>query len=203
MTRTLMGRIAIAGTALLAGLALSACGSGSDHNSMPGMGATSAAPAGSATAASNDADVAFAQHMIPHHQQAVAMAALADSRATDPEVKKLAAQIKTAQDPEIATMTGWLQAWGQPEDTGGMDMGHDTMSGMMSDDAMKKLEALSGTDFDKEFLTMMIEHHQGAIDMAKDEASDGGNPDAKALAQQITTSQQAEIDAMKQIISRL
>jgi uncharacterized protein (DUF305 family) len=202
MTRTLT-RIAGAGTALLAGLVLSACGAGSDHSSMPGMGATSAAPAGSATAAFNDADVAFAQHMIPHHQQAVAMAALADSRATDAEVKKLAAQIRTAQDPEIATMTGWLQAWGQPTDPGGMDMGHDTMPGMMSDDAMKKLESLSGTEFDKEFLNMMIEHHQGAIDMAKDEASGGSNPDAKALAQQITTSQQAEIDTMKQILARL
>jgi uncharacterized protein (DUF305 family) len=156
MTRTFARQIAVAGTVLLAGLALSACGSTGDHGSMPGMGGASAAPTGSATATFNDADVAFATHMIPHHQQAVAMAAIADSRATDAEVKKLSTQIKAAQDPEIATMTAWLRAWGQPAPAAsadGMDMGHDTMPGIMSNDAMKKLEALSGADFDKEFLT--------------------------------------------------
>lgn len=203
MTRTLDGRrLAVAGTALLAGLLLGACGSG-DHSSMPGMaGATSAAPAGTA-AAFNDADAAFATHMIPHHQQAVEMAALADGRAADAEVKKLAARIKAAQDPEITTMTGWLRAWGQPTSSAGMDMGHDTMPGVMSDKDMKKLEAMSGKEFDKEFLTMMIRHHEGAIEMAKEETSGGSNPDAKALAQQISTSQQAEIDTMKQVLARL
>src|SRR5438128_8499755 len=64
-----------------------------------------------ADAAFNDADVEFAQQMIPHHQQALEMAKLAESRATGPEVKDLAAAIEGAQDPEIQTMTGWLQEW--------------------------------------------------------------------------------------------
>jgi uncharacterized protein (DUF305 family) len=205
MTRTIARRFAVAGTALVAGFALSACGDSSGkHGSMPDMGgAVSTAANGSATATFNEADMAFAQHMIVHHQQAVEMAALADSRATDAEVKKLSAQIKAAQSPEIATMTGWLSAWGQPTSAAGMEMGHDTMPGVMSDKDMKKLEARSGKEFDKEFLTMMIAHHEGAIEMAKEETSGGRNPDAKALAQQISTSQQAEIDTMKQILTRL
>jgi uncharacterized protein (DUF305 family) len=208
MTRTLLRRrVALIGTALLAGVVLSACGSSSDHSSMPGMGtATSGAPTGSATATFSDADVAFAQQMIPHHQQAVAMAALADTRATDPEVRTLAAQIKAAQGPEITTMTGWLSAWGKPAPAAGMDhamdMGGGSMPGMMSDDDMKELGAASGKNFDTQFLQMMIEHHQGAISMANDEVAGGKNPDATALAKQIITAQQAEIDAMKKILAR-
>jgi uncharacterized protein (DUF305 family) len=213
MTRTLLRyRVALTGTALFAGVVLSACGSSNDHGSMPGMGAaTNAAPTGSATATFTDADVAFAQHMIPHHQQAVAMAALADTRATDPEVKTLAEQIKATQDPEITKMAGWLSAWGKPApgasmsgmDMGGMDMGDGSMPGMMSDADMTKLGAASGTNFDTQFLQMMIEHHQGAISMANDEVAGGKNPDATTLARQIITSQQAEINTMKKILARL
>jgi uncharacterized protein (DUF305 family) len=204
MTRTLVRRIAVAGTALAAGLALGACGdSSSDHGSMPGMGgATGAAPTASTAATFNEADTAFAQNMIMHHRQAVEMAELAETRAADPEVKKLATQIKAAQDPEITTMTGWLRSWGQPTSAAGMQMDHDGMPGMMSDDAMSKMGAMSGKEFDKEFLRMMVEHHEGAIEMAKEETSGGSNPDAKALAEQISTSQQAEIDTMKKILAR-
>jgi uncharacterized protein (DUF305 family) len=205
MTRTLVRRAAVAGTALVAGFALGACGGSSgDHGGMPDMGAAAgAAPGSSAAATSNEADAAFAGHMIVHHQQAVEMAELAASRAGNAEVKKLSAQIKAAQSPEIATMTGWLRAWGQPASPAGMDMGHGTMPGVMSDDDMKKLAAMSGTEFDKEFLRMMIAHHEGAIEMAKEETSGGANADAKALAQQIGTSQQAEIDDMKQLLGSL
>jgi len=206
MTRTLVRRVAVAGTALVAGFALSACGgssSGADAG-MPDMGAAAGtAPGGSTSATSNEADAAFAGHMIVHHQQAVGMAELAESRTGNAEVKKLAARIKAAQSPEIATMTGWMRSWGQPASPGGMEMGHDAMPGVMSDDDMKKLAAMSGKEFDKEFLTMMIAHHEGAIEMAKEETSGGANADAKALAQQIGTSQQAEIDSMKQLLSSL
>jgi len=203
MTRTLVCRIALAGTTLVAGLALGACGdSAGDHGGMADMGAA-AAPGGSASATSNEADAAFTGHMIVHHQQAVEMADLAASRAGNAEVKTLAAQIKAAQSPEIAAMTGWLSAWGQPTSAAGMDMGHDTMPGVMTDDDMKKLEAMSGKEFDKEFLQMMIAHHEGAIEMAKEETAGGVSADAKALAQQIGTSQQAEIDSMKQLLSSL
>ena len=205
MTRTLVRRVAVAGTALVAGFALSACGGSSgDHGGMSDMGAAAGAtPGSSASATSNEADAAFAGHMIVHHEQAVDMAELAESRAGNAEVKKLAAQIKAAQSPEIATMTGWLRSWGRPASPAGMEMGHGAMPGVMSDGDMKKLEAMSGAEFDKEFLRMMIAHHEGAIEMAKEETSGGANADAKALAQQIGTSQQAEIDAMKKLLGGL
>jgi uncharacterized protein (DUF305 family) len=212
MTRTLTRRAALAGAALLAGMVLSACGAndnGSPNGAMPHTGGSpSAAPTSIAAAAFADADVTFSQQMIPHHQQAVAMAALASTRDTDPEVKKLAGQIKAAQDPEIATMTGWLTMWGKPMPMAstdhGMDMGGGTaMPGMMSGADMTKLAAATGKDFDKQFLTMMIAHHEGALTMAQNEAAAGKNPDAIALAQQITTTQQAEITAMKAILARL
>ncbi|SCL18034.1 Uncharacterized conserved protein, DUF305 family [Micromonospora rhizosphaerae] len=210
-TRIIARRAALAGVTAVAALALGACG-GSDHSTsgsghdMPGMGGTGAPSAG-ASASFGDADVMFAQMMIPHHRQAVRMAELADTRAADPEVKKLAGQIKAAQAPEIATMTGWLAAWGRPAPSAGTGHGMPGMAhgmpGMMSDADMAKLEAASGTDFDKQFLTMMIAHHEGAITMAKDEVAKGVNPDAKAMAQQIITAQQGEIDTMNKILARL
>jgi uncharacterized protein (DUF305 family) len=172
------------------------------------MGSGTTAPA-SASASFGAADVMFAQMMIPHHRQAVQMADLAGTRAADPEVKKLAGEIRAAQAPEIAQMTGWLGAWGAPvlpsgaghgATMPGMDHG---MPGMMSDADLGRLEAASGTDSDRQFLTMMIAHHEGAITMAKEETAKGVNTDAKALAGRIVTTQQAEIDTMHKILDRL
>ncbi|MGC5016966.1 DUF305 domain-containing protein [Micromonospora sp. DT47] len=219
-TRTFLRRTALAGVGVAAALSLAACGS-DDHGSTSGMGhgmssSPSTATTGGSAAAGNGADVMFAQMMIPHHQQAVQMAELADTRAADPEVRQLAGQIKAAQAPEIATMSGWLTAWGKPAPmasaSGGMpgmtggsgmpEMDHG-MPGMVSAADMDKLEAASGKDFDKHFLTMMIAHHQGAITMAEDEVTRGANTDAKALAQRIITAQQAEIATMNKILARL
>lgn len=149
----------------------------------------------------NDADVTFAQEMIPHHQQATEMAALAPSRAESSEVLDLAEQISAAQEPEIATMTSWLESWGEeaPEGMGSMsDM--DSMPGMMSEDEMAELEDAQGPDFDRLFLTMMIEHHEGAIDMAAAEQENGENPDAVALAETIEADQTAEIATMRELL---
>jgi len=206
MTRTLIHRhAAVMGTVLLAGILVSSC---TTTDGTPGSGST----ATSAAATIGNADVIFAQHMIPHHQQAVAMAALAGTRASDPEIKKLATQIETAQDPEITMMTGWLRAWGKPipdASSGSMGMGDGTgmgngsVPGMMSPADMTKLATVSGKEFDKQFLLMMIGHHQGAITMAQDEVSAGNSPDAVALANKIITAQQAEIVTMKKILARL
>ncbi|MFI1191778.1 DUF305 domain-containing protein [Micromonospora sp. NPDC020750] len=207
-TRTIARRAALAGGALIAALALTACGSAdhtsSGHDTPPA--ATSGAPA-SGSATFGDADVMFAQMMIPHHRQAVEMAELADSRAADAEVKRLAVQIKGAQGPEIATMAGWLTGWGRPVPSDGpghgmpgMDHG---MPGMMSDADMTRLAGATGSEFDRQFLTMMIAHHEGAITMAKEELAKGTHADAKAMAQGIVTAQQGEIDAMNKILARL
>ena len=98
-------------------------------------------------------------------------------------------------------MTSWLQEWGQPvpEDMSGMDMSED-MPGMMSMEDMEELESLSGAAFDKQFLTMMIAHHEGAIEMAKTEQADGQNSDAITLAEQIEEAQTTEITTMNDLL---
>lgn len=203
-------RVLYAGVAGAAVLALAAgCGSNGDgdNGSMPGMdhgggGNPPATAPASPGASFNDADVAFAQNMIPHHQQAVQMAELAASRTSNPDLKQLATQIKAAQDPEIQTMTGWLTAWGKPTMPTG---GHEGMAmpGMMSDADMTKLTAAKGTDFDRMFAQMMIAHHNGAIQMAKDEQAKGTNTEAKTLAATIEKDQAAEVTKLQQILDKL
>jgi uncharacterized protein (DUF305 family) len=188
---------------------LTACGSaGGETGGHDISTRTSGVPAATASsqqsAVFNDADVMFAQMMIPHHEQAVEMAELADGRSSDPEVKDLAAKIKAAQEPEIQTMRGWLTAWGMPMPSGDMDHGMDHgMPGMMSGEQMAKLEAAKGAAFDRLFSELMIEHHNGAIEMARTEQDQGTNPEAKELAKTIETAQQAEVAQMQRILDRL
>ncbi|GAA3541020.1 DUF305 domain-containing protein [Aeromicrobium flavum] len=180
----------ILAAAVLAALlfALGACGSDDD------------------AAGHNDADVAFAQQMIPHHEQAVMMSEMAQARAERPQVKDLAADIKAAQGPEIETMRGWLESWDEdvPGGMSGMDHGdmdHGDMTGMMSEDQMNDLEGASGTEFDRMFLQMMIEHHEGAVEMARTEKSDGKAADVIALAEDIERTQTEEIRLMKSLLT--
>ncbi len=207
----LLRRGLLAGAAVTTTLVLSACGGGDDSSSGSGMdhgGMMATSAAASAAATFTQADVTFAESMIPHHQQAVKMAAMAEAQASNPEVKELAAKIKTAQQPEIDTMNGWLTVWGRPAPSASMGsemsgMDHGSMPGMMSDSDMTTLMDAKGAAFDKQFLTMMISHHEGAIEMAEQETAQGSNADAKALAEKIVTDQQAEITTMKAILGRL
>lgn len=171
------------GLALAALLSVTACGGEADHN---------------------DADVEFATGMIPHHEQAVAMADLALEQG-GPEVETLAEEIQAAQGPEIETMTGWLESWGEevPEDTDHMEMDgmdHSGMDGMMTPEQMEDLESAEGGEFDTLWLEMMIEHHEGAIAMSEDQVADGQNADAIGLAEDIAEAQQAEITQMQEML---
>jgi uncharacterized protein (DUF305 family) len=195
----------LAGAAVTTALLLSGCGGG-DHGTSTGTGMNHGAPTASAAASPgvtfNDADVMFAQMMIPHHREAVEMAAMAAGRAADARVKDLAVKIEAAQQPEIDTMTGWLAAWGSapmPDMSGSMD--HGGMPGAMSEADMAALHDARGAAFDERFLTMMIEHHEGAVEMAQEQVAKGSNPQAKALAATIVTDQQAEIATMRQILT--
>ena len=195
----LPSRLAIPAASAVLLLVPSACGSGDDsHSTMPGAGTTSSSTADGTTTASSG-DVEFAQMMIPHHEQAVEMADLALSNDTaSPEVKALAGQIKAAQDPEIQTMQGWLSQWGASQSSGSMAHGS---GGMMSDDDMSSLMGASGPEFDQMWLTMMIEHHEGAIEMAQDVLATTADPDVEKLATAVVEGQEKEITTMKGMLS--
>ncbi|WP_243233670.1 DUF305 domain-containing protein [Microbacterium sp. CIAB417] len=192
---------------LAAALTLAGCAGGSGSESMPGMDhGNSSAPSSSSSAATadfNDADVMFAQMMIPHHEQAVEMSdMILDKEGIDPGVLTLASDIKTAQQPEIDQLQEWLNEWGADSDTGSMD-GMDHGGGMMSDDDMAALEAATGSEASRLFLEQMTMHHEGAITMAQDEVDNGQNPDAIAMAQTIIDTQTAEIATMQELLAQL
>ncbi|MFE3142601.1 DUF305 domain-containing protein [Streptomyces scopuliridis] len=195
-------RAAIAAAVTTAALTLAACGG--DNRSPSSAASTSAsAPASAAGSAHNAADVSFAQGMIPHHRQAVEMAGLAATRASSAEVKKLAAEIKKAQDPEIRTLSGWLTSWdAQVPTQGSMDHTGHSMPGMMGDSDMSTLEKASGPAFDTAFLKLMVKHHEGAVEMARTEKSDGADQSAKDMADAIITSQSAEITRMNTLLDK-
>lgn len=157
----------------------------------------------------NQADVDFATDMIQHHAQALSMVDLVDADASL-ELTTLAEQIRLAQGPEIETMVDWLTDWGQPipetmrdhanahsDDEMAVDS---DMPGMVSAEDLDDLDATQGEEFERRWLQLMIEHHEGAIEMARDEESTGEHPDARALAESIIETQQAEIDAMKALL---
>ena len=154
----------------------------------------------------NDADVMFAQMMIPHHQQAVEMSEMLLAKDDVPaEVAAFAQKVIDAQGPEIERMNAMLTAWGQdPVDTDGMEgMDHGGMSGMMSEEDMAALEQAQGTEAARLYLEQMTAHHKGAVDMAKDEVEDGQNPQAVQLAEQVIADQEAEITEMQQMLDKL
>ncbi|QYX77035.1 DUF305 domain-containing protein [Streptomyces akebiae] len=207
--RTRLRRAAATASVVAVGaLLLTACGDdmdGMDH----GSGKSSTSASGDAGSADfDDADVTFAQMMIPHHEQALEMAELADDRASDAELKDIAEQIEKAQDPEIETMQGWLRSWDRPtavESMPGMDHGGNggSADGMMSGADMQRLKNMKGTDFDKLFAQLMIEHHNGAISMAEDEMKNGKNGAAVKMAGDIVKSQTAEVEQLDDILDRL
>jgi uncharacterized protein (DUF305 family) len=198
MTRTTAQLGRLAGAPITGALVLAGCAGGSSDAADNAR--TSSDPSAGAEATFNDADVTFAQGMLPHHQQAIEMAQLADGRAADPRILDPAGRIEAAQAPEINTLTSGLADWGA-DDMSGMDHGRgDDMGGMMSEQDTTLLMNADGTEFDWMFLQQMIAHHRGAVDTAVTEAADGQNADAIAMAENIRDSQNAEIAEMQQLL---
>jgi uncharacterized protein (DUF305 family) len=175
-----------------------ACGSSSTDEHAAHSSTTVAAP--TEVAVHNADDVAFAQGMIPHHQQAVEMAQLAQANTTNPDVVALANQIASAQLPEIQMFKAWLVQWNEPETAAHGSHGAMGMAGMVDQATMDKLRSAQGPEFDKLWLQSMIAHHQGAITMSQQEMAHGQNQDVVAVAKSIISTQQAEIDKMKQLL---
>jgi uncharacterized protein (DUF305 family) len=144
----------------------------------------------------NAADVTFAQKMIPHHQQALDMAAMVPSRTTNHKLIILAKDIAQDQRAQIETLQGLLQQWGEPVATD--HMGHDGMGvyGMVDAATMDKLSTLNDIAFDDLWLRSMISHHEGAVVMAEPEIVEGENAAAVKMAKIIVKWQQFEIGQM-------
>lgn len=152
----------------------------------------------------NASDAMFAQMMIPHHEQAVVMADIAEGRAVAPQIRDLATEIKAAQDSEIVLMQGWLEQWGMPvlsgDDALVMHGGHG-MQGMLSDSQLDALRQAEGDTFDVMFAQYMVEHHLGAMAMARDVLDQGENPNVAQLAREIIVVQEKEILQLNAFLS--
>lgn len=171
------------------------------------------------------ADVRFVQMMIPHHRQALEMAALAPAQARDATVKALADRIDKGQSGEISVMQSWLRrhrvdgrdgagasrrpgghsGHGPAAGTAspGAPAGHAGMPGMATPEQLARLRAAGGTDFDRLFLSLMITHHQGALTMARDALAHGTDVVVRDLAKEVLSTQNAEINRMRSIAAGL
>lgn len=147
----------------------------------------------------NSMDTWFVRMMIPHHEQALEMAALAPERAADPRVKSLAERIRAGQGPEIDVMRAWLQARGLPAEVPGHD--HGSMRGMQSPDAMRRLADTRGADFDRLFVQMMSDHHAGAVEMATNLLKVGAEPMLLEFANSVAVEQNVEINRMRELLA--
>ncbi|WP_405432596.1 DUF305 domain-containing protein [Micromonospora sp. NBC_00617] len=145
----------------------------------------------------NGLDTVFVQMMIPHHEQALEMSTLAQDRAADPRIRAYADRIRAGQGPEIKVLRGWLATRGLPETAPGHD--HAGMRGMQSPEAMKRLTAARGVEFDRLFITMMTDHHQGAVTMATDLLSVGVDATLNELATSLATEQAIEIARLREL----
>ena len=164
-----------------------------------------------------EADVEFLVRMVPHHEQALEMAELAPDRASDERVLGLASRIADVQQAEIDVYTRWLADHGlgpdgRPDERAGGDHdddgdhgGHDTsgMPGMATSDQLAELAAARGAQFDRLWLTLMIAHHQGALDMAAERERAGTNLRVGELAADVAVTQLDEISTMQAVLDEL
>ena len=151
------------------------------------------------------ADVEFMQGMIAHHAQAIYMSRMAEAHRANPRVLKLATKIDQSQVAEIRIMQEWLVHYGQeaPDTSSWRTM---TMAGMLTEAQLKTLDAATGVEFDRAFLTLMIQHHEGALQMVKDlfeKPGAGQEVDVNVFANDVVSVQTAEIGAMRQMLSQL
>lgn len=140
----------------------------------------------------------FIANMIAHHQGAVDMANIALMNAKHQELKDMANGIVTAQTKEISNMQSWQKDWGYPASGGEMMEDHSAM-GMMGEMAAmtEKLKGLTGDDFDKAFISSMIEHHKSAVAMARPGEKNAGHKEVKELSMAIINDQTKEISKMQ------
>ncbi|GLW11048.1 lipoprotein [Microtetraspora sp. NBRC 13810] len=166
----------------------------------PGRTASPGERLGESESRPGAADVAFAESMIPHHRQALEMAALAAGRDAGETVTALAGRITVAQGPEIEAMGAWLTALGRP-----VPAGHAHLAGrfgMATLEQMNRLRAARGRDFDRLFLQLMIAHHEGALTMARTQLAQGTDRLMRLMAKDVHAGQAIEITRMRRLLGR-
>jgi uncharacterized protein (DUF305 family) len=191
----------VATSVLVIVLAVLGAGCGTATDGGDGPGATEGTK-GSATVDHNAADVAFASEMLLHHQQALQMVSMAGYQASTPTVKKLAAGVETAQEPETKQMTAWLTTWG--EKVPGQSHDHEeVMPGWLTQEDLHEVGSADGVMFDRLWITMMMGHHQGAVTMAMAQQKAGQSPAVAALAKKIQVRHTQEIATMRVLLRQL
>ena len=175
-----------------------------DHQGMAGMGnhPRIVIPAG---APYTVPDVEFMQGMIAHHAQAIHISRMAEAHGANPRVLKLATKIDQSQVAEIRIMQDWLRSNGQvaPDTSSWRTM---TMAGMLTKEQLAELDAARGVAFDRAFLELMIQHHEGALQMVDDLFATpraGQDVDVNVFANDVVSVQTAEIGAMQRLLSEL
>ncbi|MPZ83549.1 MAG: DUF305 domain-containing protein [Actinophytocola sp.] len=150
----------------------------------------------------NDTDVMFLQMMVPHHEQGVRMARLAQTRAAAVEVRDLAAAVVATQTDEVEDMTAWLRAWNQPIEADPDAHAHAGHGGMrMTDPAVvASLADTPAAAFDRTFLNLFTGHQHGAVELARMETGDGKDPQARELASRIVESRTAQVRQMARLL---
>ena len=148
-------------------------------------------------------DAQFMRDMIPHHQQALEMSQLAPNRTNSPEILEIAGRIEAAQSDEVAFMTQWLTSRGEPLSRSEEHHEHHTMRGMATPEQMENLTGASATEFDRQFLTLMITHHEGALHMVEDLMAQPGaayDPMLFEFTNDVTNDQSKEIERMHEVL---
>ncbi len=203
-------RIGVTAAALVAAIAGTGCG-GTHRQAIQ----TAPQPAVAVPANYTEADIQFMSHMIGHHAQALVMAGWAPTHGASSSVRTLAERIINSQQDEIATMQRWLRDRNQPVPdprAPGMKMAmhgaeHEMlMPGMLTEPQMKQLEAASGEEFDRLFLTFMIQHHRGAVTMVKDLFGSYGAAQDETVfkfASDVNVDQSTEIARMERMLAAL
>ena len=180
----------------IAALSISLLSNKTDHDHSSMMDGMNHSSAGKVLSSS---DAMFLQMMIQHHEQAIVMSDLALKISKNKELLALAAQIKAAQNPEIVQMKKWLADYGLGENPG---HSMDSMGGMLSEEDLKELSNSSGTSFDKKFISGMIEHHIGAVNMVK--MIEGSKvASLRAFADSIVKTQSSEIELMRKLLAKI
>lgn len=156
--------------------------------------------------AEDSPEAGFARDMSTHHAQAVDMATLLRDRTDDPEMRQLALDIMLTQQAQIGQMQGWLMVWKLPLAQIGPAMAWmgmpttDLMPGMAVPDELNRLRNLKGLGAEELFLTLMIPHHRGGVDMAKAILERTSHPEVIAMAESIIKAQASEIELMQQML---